>query len=182
MNSSYIIDHYSTLSGITIFHHAGRYQWHNDDPSYDAQRLLSNFRLKYVLNRGYANLRCIWTIGCPPDGIYPHMIRQPSEITDRDGAGNVVDYNVIYKEVFEVLFPGIRIPDRIRAPCCAQSVVTAQNIRRRPRQEYERFRTWLLETELRYDVSGRIMEYFWHCKCIPQYCSEANSPFLISVC
>ena len=159
---TYIIDHYSTLPEITIFHHANRYQWHNDDPECDAQRLLTRLQLYHVLSQGYANLRCVWTIGCPPDGIFPYRARQPFAPKAVDGKGNTVDYNSIYKTVFEVLFPGVPVPEEIGAPCCAQFAVTKNVIRKREPEEYEWYRRWLLETDLTNDVSGRIMEHFWH--------------------
>lgn len=64
---TYIIDNYESLSDITIFSHANRYQWHNDDPLYDGKMLLSRLQLPYVLEQGYVSLRCVWTLGCPID-------------------------------------------------------------------------------------------------------------------
>ena len=159
---TFIIDHYATLPDVTIFHHASQYQWHNDDPDYDASRLLGQLQIPYVLSRGYANLRCVWTIGCPPDSISPHKRQQPFALQAIDGAGNSVDYNELYKAVYEQLFPSEPVPEHVGAPCCAQFAVTANTILQRPVSEYEYFRKWLLETDLADEVSGRIMEYFWH--------------------
>lgn len=68
---TYIIDHYDELAEVVIFHHSNRYQWHNDRASQDSMRVLSKLKLPYVLERGYANLRCVWSPGCPSE-IRPH--------------------------------------------------------------------------------------------------------------
>lgn len=39
---TYIIDHYHHLPSLIIFHHAQRYQWHNDDPSWGRYLLFSD--------------------------------------------------------------------------------------------------------------------------------------------
>lgn len=61
---SYIVDNYDRLPSVMIFQHANRYQWHNDDPLYGGQRLLSQLQLPFVKAQGCANLRCVWTLGC----------------------------------------------------------------------------------------------------------------------
>lgn len=54
------------------------------------------------------------------------------------------------------------MPDVIAQPCCAQFAVSREQVLRRPRSDYERIRSWLLETPLEDGASGRIMEYLWH--------------------
>lgn len=46
--------------------------------------------------------------------------------------------------------------------CCAQFAVSKATILQRPREEYERYRRWLLETDLEDGLSGRVLEYSWH--------------------
>ena len=144
---TYIIDNYSSLPDIVIFLHAERYQWHNDDPLYDGARTLSRLQLTYILEQGYVNLRCVWTLGCPHE-IHP-LDHPADEITSETRA-------------FKELFPDAPIPESIGVSCCAQFAVSKATILQRPREEYERYRRWLLETDLEDGLSGRVLEYSWH--------------------
>jgi hypothetical protein len=123
---------------------------------------LRNLRFSYIRDEGYVNLRCVWMLGCP-DEIRPAMdafaaaIRDPAsnqEVTARD----------IFKGAFEELLPEMNVPEVVGVPCCSQFAVTREAIRRRPREDYMRFRTWLLETPLDDSLSGRVLEYSWHSK------------------
>lgn len=158
--TSYIIDHYDSLKPVTVFIHAERYQWHNDDPDYDGQRVLSRLNTSHVRVQGYANLRCAWILGCPSE-VRPWFAEQQaaqrtSPPTDTQTAGD------LYKPSFEQLFPGVPVPEVVGSTCCAQFAVAADTIRARPKADYERYRHWILETELEDAVSGRIFEYSWH--------------------
>ena len=143
-----------------IFQHANRYQWHNDDPLYDGQRMLSRLQLPFVKSQGYVNLRCVWTLGCPAEIRPLKEFISPSEnegeVSEKARAG------AFYKPAFEKLFPGVPVPEVIGASCCAQFAVTKDKIRERPKSDYESYRRWLLETTLPDDISGRILEYSWH--------------------
>jgi hypothetical protein len=143
-----------------IFQHANRYQWHNDDPLYDGQRMLSRLQLPFVKAQGYVNLRCVWTLGCPaeikPLKEFKAASSGDEEISEEARAG------AFYKSAFEKLFPGVPIPEVVGASCCAQFAVTAEKIRKWPRSDYETYRGWLLETALPDDINGRILEYSWH--------------------
>lgn len=162
---TYIINNYDNLADIIIFLHANRYQWHNDDPLYDGLRVLSRLHLSHVLDQGYANLRCVWTLGCPSE-IRP-LIEAEAASPASDPASNQARAGSFYKSAFEELFPDIAVPDVVAAACCAQFAVTANKFRQRPRNDYERFRMWLLRSELNDDLAGRIMEYSWHSECRP---------------
>ena len=158
----YIIEQYDNLPDVLIFQHANRYQWHNDDPLFDGARSLSRLRIPHVLEQGYVNLRCVWTLGCP------HEIRpfeEESAARDRSDDQAVEDRaGDFYKASFEQLFAGLPVPEVVGAPCCAQFAVAAGKIHERPKSDYERYRQWLLDTELSDDLSGRIIEYMWHSK------------------
>ncbi|KAK4505842.1 hypothetical protein PRZ48_003807 [Zasmidium cellare] len=157
---TYIVDNYDELADIVIFSHANRYQWHNDDPLYDGQRVLKRLRLSHILEQGYANLRCVWTLGCP-DEIRPHIEAEAASPAS-DPRSSEARAGSFYRSAFEELFPGVEVPDVVGAACCAQFAVTAERIRQRPKSDFERYRTWLLQTELNDDLAGRIIEYSWH--------------------
>ncbi|KAJ5222139.1 uncharacterized protein N7469_011026 [Penicillium citrinum] len=148
---TYIIDHYENLPDAMLFIHSQRFQWHNDDPYYDGVGMLRNFQLPYLLQQGYVNLRCVWTLGCPSE-------IHPKSDTHRDQ----VHAGEYFTDGFKELFPGVPIPEEVGASCCAQFGVSREKVLERPRSDYMRFRDWLLKTDLTDDLSGRIMEYSWH--------------------
>jgi hypothetical protein len=155
--TSYIIERYDSLPGNVIFHHAERFQWHNDDPDYDALALLQRFRFENLRQKGYVNLRCIWDLGCPFE-ISP-------DADDNPGVpGEPVHAKHVYKASFQELFPLMKVPSRVGVPCCSQFAVRRENIQRRSRGEYMRFREWLMSSPLGDDISGRVLEYSWHSK------------------
>ncbi|CEJ83148.1 hypothetical protein VHEMI03170 [[Torrubiella] hemipterigena] len=152
---TYIIDRYDSLPSTVLFHHAERFQWHNDDPNYDAVALLQNLRLETIQQEGYANLRCAWVLGCPAEirPAYDESSLQP---------GDILAAKHIYKQSFEHLFLGDAVPDVVGVTCCSQFAATRTAIQRRSRQNYVRYRDWLLATELHDALSGRVFEYAWH--------------------
>jgi hypothetical protein len=163
---SHIIDRYDSLAPITIFAHAARFAWHNDDPDYDGLATFRNLRLDYVRSAGYVNLRCVWVLGCPGeirpgldalDGSYEDAIRDPQP-------GQALTAKRVYKQAFQELMPGVQLPSLVGVACCSQFAVSRETIRSRPHEDYVRWRTWLLETELTDDLSGRVLEYMWHSK------------------
>ncbi|KKZ60736.1 hypothetical protein EMCG_04584 [[Emmonsia] crescens] len=148
---TYIIDHYDHLPKHMVFIHSQRYQWHNDDPLFDNVPILKNLQLPFLSKEGYLNLRCVWMLGCPVE------IR-PFEDTER----KYVHAGAFFKGGFEELFPGTPVPQEVGVSCCAQFAVTGDQVRKRPKSEYEHFRQWLLNTPLPDELSGRIFEYSWH--------------------
>lgn len=154
---TYMIDRYDTLPDATLFVHASRFAWHNDDPDYDALPTLRNFRLPYLKSQGYVNLRCVWVIGCPAE------IRPAADEAEREGVEKIQAKH-IYKEAFEELLPGVAVPETVAVSCCSQFGVTRETIRSRPKADYIRYREWLLQTELDDALNGRVFEFAWHSK------------------
>lgn len=154
---SYIIDRYDSLPENVIFHHAERFQWHNDNLDYDALPLLQKFKIERLKDQGYVNLRCAWVLGCPVE-IRPKVDATPGK------AGEPVHAKHVYKAAFEELFPGVEVPDEIGVNCCSQFGVRRETIKQRPKSEYIRYREWLKKSPLGDDLSGRVLEYSWHCE------------------
>ncbi|KAF1967883.1 hypothetical protein BU23DRAFT_282855 [Bimuria novae-zelandiae CBS 107.79] len=150
---SYIIENYDVLADNFLFLHPNRYQWHNDDPDYDGVPMLRRFQMAYLEQEGYVNIRCAWQLGCP-DEIKP-LQEEGEHRADVHAGGD-------YKRAFELLFPGEEVPEYVGVSCCAQFAATKEKIRERPKSDYERYRKWLLETDLEDSISGRVMEYSWH--------------------
>jgi hypothetical protein len=149
-----------------FFIHSKRFQWHNDDPLYDGVPMLRNFQVPFLEQEGYVNIRCAWSLGCPAE-------IKPLTDTHR----NDVHAGEYFKTGFMELFPGALIPNVVGVSCCAQFAVTRWKMRERPKADYERYRKWLTETPLEDELSGRIMEYSWHCKlsqCLPNLLLHPN--------
>lgn len=170
MSGSYIIDRYDTLPANVIFHHGERFQWHNDDADHDTLPLLQRFRVPYLQEQGYVNLRYVWTPRCPVE------IRPAQDA--KSGPAKYVPQAHLYSEAFAELFPDRDLPEEVGIPCCSQFGVTRATILARPRQDYVRFREWLLNTDLSDANSGRIFEYTWHSTFFPLFLSHSSEPHL----
>ncbi|BAE55177.1 hypothetical protein AFCA_002186 [Aspergillus flavus] len=152
---TYIIDHYHSLSDISIFMHAHQITWHNNDfLDFDSAKMVRRLRSQYILDNGYMNLRCHLEPGCP-DHIHPYIGK------DSDDILNVPEAAVIGM-AWGQLFPGSPVPSVLSQPCCGQFAVSADQIRKIPPERYLEFREWLLATELDDRLSGRVWEYIWH--------------------
>ncbi|KAH6842934.1 hypothetical protein B0I37DRAFT_383229 [Chaetomium sp. MPI-CAGE-AT-0009] len=160
---THLINNYHTLPPATIFIHASRFAWHNDDPDYDALATLHNLQLPYIQSSGYINLRCVWVLGCPAE-IRPHA-DAASDLTPSGAAatdGRKLTTKEVFKQAFGELMPGVAVPDEVGVGCCSQFAVSREAVRARPREDYVRWREWLVRTELPDDLSGRVLEYMWH--------------------
>jgi hypothetical protein len=117
--------------------------------------MLRGLQLPYIISQGYANIRCVWTLGCPSEIKFDKQI-------DLNGEDDLRPTQTAYKQSFQELFPGEPIPASVGVACCAQFAVTREKIRERPLEDYKHYRQWLLDTPLDDSVSGRIFEYSWH--------------------
>ena len=150
---TFIISHYYSLPEIIVFLHPHRSgwpaAWHTDDKDYDNVNSIRSLRLDYI--RQHANMRCIHNPGCP-DEVQP--FRNSSERTQE----------LIFASAYIAMFGGKHssVPEIIATPCCAQFAVSREQVLKRPRSDYVRYRKWLLNTELDDATSGRVFEYMWH--------------------
>lgn len=152
---TFIIDHYQHLPGIIVFLHPHRSgwpeAWHTDAQDYDNVNSIHNLRLDYVREHGYANMRCIHNPGCP-DEIQPFR-NDPER-----------KYELAFADAYTYMFGGnlSTVPQIVGVACCAQFAVSGSQVKVRPKSDYERYRKWLIDTDLRSDDAGRVMEYMWH--------------------
>ncbi|KAF1353509.1 hypothetical protein BDV97DRAFT_290642 [Delphinella strobiligena] len=148
---SYIIDHYENLPDISLFMHAHRVAWHNDDAlDYDAAQMVRSLSAERVIREGYMNLRCHWDPGCP-DWMHPGTTERTYEKQEE----------VLIAESWSELFPMDPIPPVLSQPCCAQFALSRERILALPLSRYVFFRDWLLRTPLDDYISGRVWEYLW---------------------
>lgn len=150
---SYIIDNYDTLPDIAAFMHAHQFAWHNEEIfDFDAVEMLSRLSLEHVVREGYFNMRCEWYPGCPS---WIHV----SSAIDEDRAKKE---EWLIARAWAEIFPDRPVPKVLSQPCCAQFVLSRDRIRAIPRERFIYYREWLLQTELRDAMSGRVWEYLWH--------------------
>ncbi len=117
--------------------------------------MLRHFQIPYLEQEGYVNIRCAWLLGCP------------AEIKPFDEEGEhreAVHAGGDYKQAFEHLFPDMKVPRNVGVSCCAQFAATKEKIRERKKEEYIKYRNWLMATKLGDSISGRVFEYSWHSK------------------
>lgn len=67
----------------------------------------------------------------------------------------------MFRTAFQELFPDEEVPDILSAACCAQFAVTRDTVLAHPRQDYVKWRQWIIDTGLDDEVSGRVWEYLW---------------------
>lgn len=171
---SYIIDNYDSLPSTIAFIHAHEdgwwTAWHTDAPSHSNAISLSSLNLAFVQKEGYVNLRCAWKPGCLAshrknahitEEIWQYMFWNSSFQTQSQnpdtGETDSTDTHSLENNYENPPFPG-----EIGAPCCAQFAVSRTQVLRRRKEEYERYRKWIIETELSDAKSGRTMEFLWH--------------------
>jgi hypothetical protein len=157
---TYIVHHYPDFPDVVAFIHPHRrgmpMAWHNDARGNDAVNMMRDLRLETVLDRGYVNLRCNNEVGCP-DEVQP--FRDPPD--PKKFAEHAFPY--VYGHFFNATFTQMReaIPV-VATQCCAQFVVSKEQILKRPKDEYVRYRKFLEETHYDDATVGRVMEYMWH--------------------
>ena len=141
---TYVIDHYNSLPAVITFLHSHRNgfwgAWHTDSRLHDNVDSMRKLQLEHVHQEGYVNLRCNWSPGCDfGDRLNTHVT----------------------PEIWDQLFGDTPFPGKVGAACCAQFAVSREQVLRRPKSDYDRYRQWLLDTELTDRLSGRVFEYSW---------------------
>ncbi|KAJ6076273.1 hypothetical protein N7499_008254 [Penicillium canescens] len=154
---SYVIDYYDNLPPYSIFIHADEKQRHNDLFGPKTSTILQNLRPEAVEAKGYLNLRCMHSPGCPS-----HV--SPNNPTKSDiKAGDArAHFARIYRELFGM---NVVVPDLIGAPCCAQFAVSRNQIRRRPKRDYVHMMDWVDGASAQLIDSyavGWVFESLWH--------------------
>lgn len=148
---TYIIDFYDELEDVSIFMHAHRWAWHNNELlDTDASLMIRHLSPERVTREGYMNLRCHWDPGCPswlhPGAVERDPMKQEEELL---------------AESWAQLFPLDPVPNVLAQPCCAQFAVSRERIRATPKERYKELRKWVIQTPLSDYLSGRVFEYIW---------------------
>ena len=148
---TYIITHYDNLTDISIFTHAHREAWHNNDlMDYQMDEMIRRLSHPHVIRQGYFNLRCHPESGCP----------QHIDLTNTQHSGKEEEPH--FGEAFRTMFGAdVEPPRYMSQPCCSQFAASREAIRAIPIQRWHRMREWLFATELEDKISGRIFEFMW---------------------
>lgn len=135
------------------FLHGHLQAWHQEDTAPNLIRTLNRTELALA---GYISLRCDWFPSCP------------SELRPFDHDGIIWGDEGLHDETekavaqsWKQLFPHEKLPETLSSQCCAQFAVTRQAVWRRPKEDYERMRQWLLGTLMVDEMSGRVFEKLW---------------------
>jgi hypothetical protein len=152
---AYIVQNYNNLPSTIAFIHPHRdgfpTAWHTDNNDHSNVVSLQTLNINFIQSNGYANLRCIQNPGCPNE-VMP--FRDPPE-----------DHRTIeaaMPDAWRNLFNNTDVPHVLATPCCAQFAVSSKQVQKRPLDVYKRYYTWLMETPLKDETSGRVFEYLWH--------------------
>ena len=162
---TYIIDNYDTLPSTIAFLHAHRagflMAWHVDAPLHDNVRAMRSLQLDFIQRNGYVNLRCNWNPGCKGAHRFNKHVTEQIWMDVFEGT-STPPLNVSSQTQVEEVGVRYAKPVEIGAACCAQFAVSREQVWKRPRSDYVRFRQWILDTELSDASSGRVMEFMWH--------------------
>jgi hypothetical protein len=168
---TYLIDHYDALPSTMVFLHSHRdgftSAWHVDAPLHDNVAAMRALQLDFVQHNGYANLRCNWNPGCMANHRLNRYVTEQvwAEIFDgtstpplnaTDFLASVTGMDTAHKQKYMVK------PKEVGAACCAQFAVSRKQVLQRPREDYIRFRRWVIDTDKDDATSGRVMEFLWH--------------------
>ncbi|KAF7171825.1 hypothetical protein CNMCM5623_004149 [Aspergillus felis] len=168
---TYLIDHYDALPSTIVFLHSHRagftMAWHVDAPLHDNVAAMRALQLDFVQHNGYVNLRCNWNPGCKASHrlnryvteqvwaeIFNGTSTPPLDMTDSPATRMGMD--AAHQQKYRVK------PKEVGAACCAQFAVSRKQVLQRPREDYIRFRQWVIDTDKDDATSGRVMEFLWH--------------------
>jgi hypothetical protein len=152
---AYIVQNYNNLPSTIAFIHPHKdgypIAWHTDNNEHSNVVSLQTLNINLIQSNGYANLRCVHNPGCPNE-VMP--FRNPPE-----------DHRTIEAAMpgaWQDLFNNTDVPQVLATPCCAQFAVSSKQVQKRPLDVYRKYYTWLMETPLKDETSGRVFEYLWH--------------------
>jgi hypothetical protein len=179
---TYIIDYYDKLPSLMLFLHSHKdgywKSWHTDATLHDNVLGVHSLNLHYILEQGYVNLRCILSPGCSNspgsgaesvltpsiwNGLFMNTSTSPAWLAERaQGTVRSVSHSHHIHGRSRDDRRLVETVPKIEAPCCAQFGVSRTAVLERPREDYIKFRDWLLATPLPDYYSGRVFEYLWH--------------------
>ena len=152
---AYIVQNYDNLPSTIAFIHPHKdgypVAWHTDNHEHSNVISLNSLNIDFIQRNGYANLRCVHDPGCPHE-VMP--FRDPPEEHRTIEAA--------MPDAWRDLFNSTDVPQVLATPCCAQFAVSSKQVWKRPLDEYKKYYTWLMETPLIDETSGRVFEYLWH--------------------
>lgn len=168
---TYVIDFYNKLPATLAFLHSHRsgflMAWHVDAPLHDNAAAMRSLQTDFVQQNGYVNLRCNWNPGCKDahrknSHVTEEVWTQMFEGTSTPPLNSSVSMSEAASMSVEQNQKFLRMPERVGTACCAQFAVSRDQVLKRPRDDYIKFRQWLIDTGKNDASSGRVMEFMWH--------------------
>lgn len=176
---TYLIDNYDNLPSTIAFLHSHRsgflLAWHVDAPLHDNVAAMRSLQLDFVQRNGYVNLRCNWNPGCKGTHrrnkhvtgqvwheVFGETSTPPFNSTSSGAAAALASGAVSPSAFIAHDQKFLQMPQRVAAACCAQFAVSRDQVLKRPRDDYVKFRQWVIDTDKSDASSGRVMEFLWH--------------------
>ncbi|KAK9808138.1 hypothetical protein WJX73_000955 [Symbiochloris irregularis] len=181
----FIIDYYDRLPASTVFLHGYRESWHLHDHVPLLRRLkwgalpFANIRYsngpqdrlpwrcgkhfndsiyQRYTNRHYYDCNWVGNI-VRPYNLEPRASAEVQELTQDEWYDSLEMFTVWNQTFAGELGP---LPALIKAPCCAEFMVSRDRIQSHSRDFYIHLRDWILTTEVDAYRTGRVLEYTWH--------------------
>lgn len=151
---TYIIDHYDSLSDVSVFIHTHQRARYTDEFLDSSMvKSLQRLRLTKVLRDGYFNLRCSWDPGCP---VWLNLRNSSASAPEVD-AGEAE----IMRSAWREILPAASIPEWVAQPAGSQFAASREKIRSLPLGLWKAWRNWLITTPLTDLQASRVWEFLW---------------------
>ena len=152
----WLITHYDALGEVMVFVSPGLEQQAADKEKWriPGKELVSDIQalqVPYVLEKGYAPLRCPAQDKCE-DLVRP--FREPKD--------EFRTLEVKMAKAWEGLFNNTRVPEMLAGPGGSEFAVSREQVRRRGVEEYTRMWEWLATTKMDDESAGAVVERLWH--------------------
>ncbi|KAI9641443.1 hypothetical protein NHQ30_010250 [Ciborinia camelliae] len=131
-----------------MIYHQYFYDFYDDLPVSS----LNSLDLREVQRRKFLNLRITWGVGCSTVLNTTADEKSPARVPEQWAM----------QDSFRANFDIYDIPEVLASPCCSQIVVVREVIQAVPKTQYNRHIEWLLKTDLKDAISGRVWEHMWH--------------------
>lgn len=133
----YIVDKYDSLPKYSVFLHDEMRAWHHDGSMVDLFLRNENSKRRYF---NFNNRVC----SSIKNDLWPHM-------------------KLFFAKFLEpYIGPREYFGDwTVNHLCCAQFVCHKKKIRQHPKKMYEDIYNWIMDTDLSYQITGRLLEWTW---------------------
>ena len=155
----WIITHYASLSETMVFVGPGLEQQKAASksawawiPGKELVSSIQTLQVPYVVEKGYAPLRCPARVACEDLAVRP--FREPKD--------EYRTMEVKMAKAWEGLFNNTEVPEMLAGPGGSEFAVSGAQVRRRSVEEYTRMWEWVATTKMDDESAGAVVERLWH--------------------